>query len=199
MGLDEITRRAAERAKSSEAPVNGSDIQKDAKPSPQPARRSAIRRDDNDPRPTIRITAGDIERIVNEAEDALIKSNRGLYQRGNQIVAIGHAPALAAHGREIVTQRIFERGEHALTEDLGVSACFEKYDARAKDYVTSDPPMAIVKTLQQRIGRLKFPILTGVINAPTMRADGSILDATGYDVETGLLFDPAGVEFPPSP
>jgi putative DNA primase/helicase len=199
LGLDEITRRAAERAKSSEAPVNGSDIQKDARPSPQPARRRAIRRDDNDPRPKIRITAGDIERIVDEAEDALIKSNRGLYQRGNQIVAVGQAPALAAHGREIVTQRIFERGEHALIEDLAVSARFEKYDARSKSYVTSDPPMAIVKTLQQRIGRLKFPILTGVINAPTMRADGSILDAAGYDVETGLLFDPARVEFPPIP
>ncbi len=160
------------------------------------SRKKPIRRDDNDPRPTIRITAGDIERIVDEAEDALIKSNRGLYQRGNQIVAIGHAPALAAHGREIVTQRIFDRGEHALLEDLAASARFEKYDARAKDYVTSDPPMAIVKTLQQRTGRLRFPILAGVINAPTMRADGSILDAPGYDAVTGLLFDPAGVEFP---
>ena len=86
-----------------------------------------------------------------------------------------------------------------MIEDLAVSACFEKYDARAKDYVTTDPPMAIVKTLQQRTGRLKFPILTGVINAPTMRADGSILDAPGYDAGTGLLFDPAGVEFPAIP
>ena len=38
--------------------------------------------DDNNPRPVIRIRAGDIERVVDEAEAALIKAERGLYQRG---------------------------------------------------------------------------------------------------------------------
>lgn len=44
--------------------------------------------DPNDQRPTIRLEAGNIERIVDEAEVALIKADRGLYQRDNRIVDI---------------------------------------------------------------------------------------------------------------
>lgn len=62
-----------------------------------------------------------------------------------------------------------------------------------------DPPMSIVRTLLARRGRLRFPSLTGVVNVPMMRADGSILDAPGYDAATGLLFDPLGITFPPIP
>lgn len=164
------------------------------------ARPSAIKRDlSNGSHPTIRLGAGDIERIVDESETALIRAKRGLYQRGNRIVAVGDAPAINADGQKILTQGIFERGEHGLLEDLAIAADFEKYDARAKGYVAADPPLTIVKTLRERIGKLRFPILTGVINAPTMRANGSILDKPGYDPSTGLLFDPLGDEFPPIP
>lgn len=38
-------------------------------------------------------------------------------------------------------------------------------------------------------------MLTGIINCPTLRADGSILDLPGYDAQTGLLFDPQEVRF----
>ena len=77
-----------------------------------------------------------------------------------------------------------------------IAAHFEKSDARSDSYVTCNPPMSIVKTLQQRLGALRFPILSGVINAPTLRPDGSILTKPGYDTATGLLFDPRGVTFP---
>lgn len=56
--------------------------------------------------------------------------------------------------------------------------------------------MMLAKTLKQRFGRLRLPPLTGIVNAPTMRSDGSILTTPGYDDVTGLLFDPLGVEFP---
>jgi hypothetical protein len=59
--------------------------------------------------------------------------------------------------------------------------------------------MKIAKTLQQRHSRLQLPVLSGVINAPTLRADGSLLVKPGYDAETGLLFDPQGVAFSPIP
>ncbi len=167
-----------------------------ALPAPRKARHIAAA---EDARPTIKIIAGEIERVVNEAESALIRANRGLYQRANQIVTVGHAPAIAADGKEIIILRIFERGDHALLEDLAASARFVKLDKRAKGIVAVDPPMAIVKTLQQRTGRLKFPVLSGVVNAPTMRSDGSILCVSGYDLGTGLIFNPCGVEFPPVP
>ncbi len=149
----------------------------------------------NDPLPTIRLEAGNIEPIVDEVEAALVSARRGLYQRGGLIVSVGHAPALAAHGRDVIVQRIAERGDHALLEDICAAARFERYDARVKDFVLKDPPMMLAKTLKQRFGRLRFPPLTGIVNAPTMRADGSMLTKPGYDESTGLLFDPLDAEF----
>jgi hypothetical protein len=54
---------------------------------PTPRRRKSRRVENpNDPRPTIRLAANDIERIVDEAEAALIKADRGIYQRDGSIV-----------------------------------------------------------------------------------------------------------------
>ena len=59
--------------------------------------------------------------------------------------------------------------------------------------------MKIVMALKDRVGHWGLPVLTGIINAPTMREDGSILETSGYDAATGLLFDPRGVSFPKVP
>jgi hypothetical protein len=155
--------------------------------------------DPNDKRPTIRIVPGEIERIVNQAETALIKANRGIYQRNGRIVSIGSAPAIAADETKITVQRIFTRGEHALQEDLSTAARFEKYDGGSKNCVLVNPPMWILKALSERTGRRRFPVLSGIINAPTMRADGGLLVQPGYDPASGLFFDPLGVTFPPIP
>lgn len=40
-----------------------------------------------------------------------------------------------------------------------------------------------------------IPVLTGIINGPTLRSDGTILDKPGYDVKSGMLFFPGEYEF----
>jgi putative DNA primase/helicase len=112
---------------------------------------------------------------------------------------VDRVDAIAASGLKVQVPRIRERDENALREDLSSAACFEKFDARADGFTVADPPMTTVKTLLARRGRLRFPILAGVVNVPTMRADGTILDAPGYDTMTGLLYDPLGVTFPSLP
>jgi hypothetical protein len=153
----------------------------------------------NDLRPTIQIVPGGIEKIVDEAEQALIDANRGLYLHGNRIVFVENGQAITSEGKKIVRQRISERGEHALVEDLSSAAIFQMFDARAKRQMPRDPSLAIVRILQQRRDRLRFPLLRGVINAPTLRADGSILDRPGYDNKSRLLFAPLGTNFPSIP
>jgi putative DNA primase/helicase len=153
----------------------------------------------DDPRPLIRLNDDDLARNVNEAENALIKAELGLYQRNGKIVYVGNFAAFAGHSLKIVVQQICERDDHALRVDLATAARFEKFDARAKNFVACAPPLAIVKSLQALKDRLRFPVLSGVVNTPTMGANGSILDAPGYDDETGLVYDPMGVEFPPIP
>ena len=161
---------------------------------PERAARSA-----DDKRPMITIAANDIARIVDETEAALIAADCGLYQRGGKIVVAERVRAISAGDKNITVTSICERGDPALREDASTAAAFEKFDARADGMVTADPPMLIIQTLQQRCGRLRFPVLAGVVHTPTMRADGSLLTTAGYDPATGLLFDPLGVTFPPIP
>ena len=157
--------------------------------------RKAKRRDANDVRPVVTLLAGQIKDPVDAVEAALIERG-GLFQRANQIVFLGEAPVITADKREISAVRIFERGEHALAEDIAEAACLMKWDGRAEDYVVTNPPSWLVRTLQQRTGAFRFPILTAVINAPTLRPDGSLLATPGYDKATGLFYDPRGVDFP---
>jgi hypothetical protein len=166
-----------------------------ARKAPRPKKVGA---DPNDARPIIHLERGDIERIVDESERTLIAANRGLYQRDGLIVSVVEAPAIAADGARIIVQRIAEVRDHAVVEHLGSSARFTKWDARANANVVADPPIWIAQTLRERKSR-RFPVLTGVINSPTLRADGSILKKPGYDEATGLLFDPRGVKFPSIP
>jgi Toprim domain/Domain of unknown function (DUF6371) len=150
-------------------------------------------------RRTIRIVAGDLESTVDEAEAALMESGRGIYQRAGSIVSVGESKIIAADAHEVSGLRIFERGEHALLEDLTAAAKWEKFDGRTKEWVATDAPAKVVNVLRQRVGRWKLPVLTAVISAPTMRPDGSILNHPGYDSATGLLFDPRGTTFPKIP
>ena len=149
----------------------------------------------NDTKPIIAVRAGAIREAVDAAEEALM-ARGGLYQRGNRIVFVGEAPVKTHDEHEVMASRIFERGESALAEDIGEVACVMKWDARAEADVVIDPPARMVKTLKERVGRFRFPVLTTIINAPTLRSDGSLLAVPGYDKATGLLFDPRGVEFP---
>ncbi len=101
--------------------------------------RQAKRRDANDTRPVVTILAGQIKDAVDAIESALI-ARGGLFQRANQIVHLGEAPVITADKREVSAMRIFERGEHALAEDIAEAACLMKWDGRAEDYVVTNPP-----------------------------------------------------------
>ena len=164
----------------------------------KPKRTHKAKRGTNDTRPVIALRNGEIAAAVDAAEDALIAAG-GLYQRGNQIVLMGEAPVKTHDDKEVTASRIFEVGEYALAEKIASAACVMKFDARVNDDIVTNPPSWLVKTLQQRTGHFRFQILTAIINAPTLRPDGSLLDVPGYDEVTGLYYDPRGVEFPKIP
>jgi hypothetical protein len=148
------------------------------------------------PKPTIRITAGEIGAVVDQAEDALLGADLGLYQRGPLLVRSGSVRVRTAGRHEVVARRIFEVGEHALVELMTRAAHWERYDGRTEDWVITDAPLRVAQTYRQRIGYWRLPVLTGLINGPTLRSDGSVLAQSGYDPATGLLLDTGGVRFP---
>jgi putative DNA primase/helicase len=65
-------------------------------------------------------------------------------------------------------------------------------DGRNQGYKRIDCPEAVAAGYLARKGRRNLRTLTAIIDAPTMRLDGTILDRPGYDEATGLYLILAG-------
>jgi hypothetical protein len=150
------------------------------------------------PRPLIRYLAGDLHKTVDQAEQLLVKAAAGIYQRGSYIVRPGIIK-VDVDQRGISSLRITEVQEMSLVEELTRHADWERFDGRSESWVRIDAPNRVAKAYIQRTGRRRLPVLTGLLDAPTLRSDGSILDQVGYDTTTGLLYDARGMRFPPIP
>ena len=61
------------------------------------------------------------------------------------------------------------------------------------------PPMSLATHYLAREDRWRLPVLRGIIETPTLRADGSLLATDGYDADSGLLLDTCGVIYPAIP
>lgn len=156
-------------------------------------------RREEDGRPVIRIVNGKVHHMVDEAEEAILASGLAIFQGGSSIVRPGVMAGRAwTRGRAPALQ-IIELTDPALMEAIGRAAAWEKFDARSRKWVLSNVPATVVRVYRSRVGGWRLPRLAGIINAPTLRQDGSILDTPGYDETTGLLLDLSGIEFPAIP
>jgi hypothetical protein len=155
--------------------------------------------------PVVVIRVGEIERVVNETETALIAAqdkahvDHRLFRRGNQIVAIGFSADPTHDGKTIETQVIVPVEDYALLERIASAIVFMKFDGRKKALVRCDPPKEVAVTLRQRGYRMRLPPLVAVVNCPQFKANGQIMDKPGYDADTGIYYDPRGAVFPPVP
>ena len=75
---------------------------------------------------------------------------------------------------------------------------FQKYDGRRKAWVSTDCPPQLPAMYEAR-RRWQVPTLLGIVHTPQLRADGSLVEASGYDPGTRLLFKFDGEVFPPIP
>ncbi len=141
---------------------------------------------------TIRISKGEIARIVDEAEAALVTVSdvAPIMVRAGKLVQPIVDLLPAAHGR--VTQITLLK---PLTASNIVyllnkfAATFERFDGRSKEWLEVDPPNAVAVQLLEK-GQWPFPKVAGVITAPTLRPDGTILDQPGHDAATLLWYAP---------
>ncbi len=157
---------------------------------------SAFRSPEDPTLPVIRSKPGAIVEVVDAAEQALIGASSGIYQRGHFLVRPAIVTVAIRNNQTVNAQHIVEVGDHALAEAMSAAARWEKWDGRSNKPVAIDAPLKVAITYKQRIGRWRLSPLIGIINAPTLRFDGSILEVPGYDPMTGLLLDTAGASFP---
>ncbi|MER2531776.1 MAG: hypothetical protein ABTR54_09260 [Candidatus Competibacter sp.] len=186
VSIEEGKAKATNRSQGKATPSDGKSPQRDDGP-----KRSA----------KICVVAGGLPEATDEAEAALIQHGAGIYQRSGYLCRISHQQAATVRGitrpRGAVTITPMDRD--ALLDKLNRFICWEKWNEKAHGFKRCHAPAAIAQTLLARSGAWKFAPLIGVVSAPTLRPDGSILDQPGYDKATGLFLNAKREDFPPIP
>jgi len=144
-------------------------------------------------KPTIRVMAGEIHRVVDAAERELAHSRRH-YQRGGLIVTVVTDPGT----RETRVQDI---SAPALVRALAGAATWERFDARSEDWMRTDPPARHATVLFDSTSYHHLPVLSGLARQPYLRPDGSLMTAAGYDPSSGMfgVFDAREFAIPDKP
>ena len=136
--------------------------------------------------------------LRHEAADAGIiavhAANVPFYQRAGGLVRVCSTPAKTSDGKETHVPAIVPVAIPILGRALNTSANWWRVDEHG-DLNPVDCPWGVVEEIGAMAGHWPFPALAGVIGTPTMRMDGSLLCAAGYDSATGLYMH----EPPPMP
>lgn len=145
------------------------------------------------------------ERVNNEAIEALSNWEKApeIFQRGTMLSRVLRARKVGKRNRfdrPDGTPGISALPASSLSEILTRVADFVKKKKRdgGTDLVPAHPPDRCISAVLARGTWPKIRPLEGIIEAPTLRPDGTILDKVGWDEDTGLLFEP-NAGFPPVP
>lgn len=144
-------------------------------------------------KPIIHVISGEIHRVVDAAERELARSKQ-YYQRGGLIVTVFSDPGT----QEI---RVQEVSQPALVRALAGIAIWDRFDARAKDWVRIDPPPRHATVLSNAANYVHLPVLNGLARQPYLRLDGSLMNIAGYDPISGMfgVFDARLFVIPDTP
>ncbi|MGD0952517.1 MAG: hypothetical protein ABR985_09000 [Methanotrichaceae archaeon] len=131
-------------------------------------------------KPTIVITGKHMQDITAECLPAIVAHNTPPY------IFVRAGSLVRVKKDEKGTMCIDPLGEPALRGVLARSADFLYVDASG--YSNADPPVKVVKDILALTAWNGIPPLTGIIESPVVRPDGSILDQFGYDAATQLYY-----------
>jgi len=151
--------------------------------------------------PQIRIVDGSLPDQIDQAEKILMERLRmngngngeRIFQKNGILIRIveGGKKKMGIE-RDEKSLYLIDVDANNLVEQFTRAIRWEKFDSRMDDFRVVDCPKKIAETYLSR-KEWGIPELSGMIGAPTLRPDGSILDKQGYDEETGLLFVPGNL------
>ena len=143
--------------------------------------------------PVIRIVAGTRHLAIDAAVGALT-DDLNLYQRNGALVHVTRVTereALEFPALVTGSPKIHLMAAPTLGERLTRHAKWKRFDKRSDEWVPAEPTRDIVLGV---LGRASWPgvrPLIGVIETPSLRPDGSVLERPGYDRSTGYLYEPS--------
>ena len=142
----------------------------------------------------------DLTATAEAAERALAGSGLPLFRRDTQLVRPVTLEARGANDQPIQTVGLAQISTVMMRSFMEQCARFEKFDARQKVWIRCKPPEDVAELILARTGYWPFPQVRGVLAAPSLRPDGSLLDQPGYDAATGMyLIDAAADAGHPGP
>jgi hypothetical protein len=146
--------------------------------------------------PEIRVGGGRLPENVDQVERLLARHDPLVFQRGDVLVRPGKQIIRISHGRKIFALRLVRMNVQHLIDRLTRIVNFQKYKVKGDEWVSIDCPADIPAALIERKGLWEaLPHIRGIINAPTLRPDGTLLNQPGYDPDMCVLFDPGGTNF----
>jgi hypothetical protein len=96
--------------------------------------------------PQICVRGGELPRVVNEAEAALLALGREVYQRGDLVVRPVLSKLKAANGQDTQSWRLVPVTRPWLVEALTCAARFLKYDGRSQKFAAVNAPHEVAET-----------------------------------------------------
>lgn len=157
--------------------------------------------------PVVDYSETNLPAVLDQIQNSLVQSpNTPLYKMGSRLVHPYRSSPLLEDG-----DPIRRANDSLLVGDVSALRLLEyiigSVDLRKNKKVMQGnaskfkwepyvPPLKVASHLLARPDRWTYPELVGVIEAPTLRKDGSLLVVEGYDPDSGLLFDANGIQFP---
>jgi putative DNA primase/helicase len=130
--------------------------------------------------PTITCIAGELPRMVRQAEAALLAAGVEVYQR-HKLVRPVEEEYPAADGRITHSAALLAYTPASMLKLLSEVAVWLKPRSRGTGMTVCNPPDKLVQILLDGKGDWTFPHIRGVLTCPTLRYDGSVLKDKGYD------------------
>jgi putative DNA primase/helicase len=172
-----------------------------AEPYDEPAKKSPPRANGRAPHPVIVVKPGKRHIAADHGIQALLAAGVPFYQRNQKLQRVVLVKAKNTSGEEMMVPGIVSVDTAMMARELGRSATWQRHDMKQKKAVNIDPPGAVGAQILSMVGQWPFEHLQGIIQCPTLRRDGTLLDTPGYDKATGLVLvgSPPMVKLPDRP
>ncbi len=153
-----------------------------------------------DSRPEVVYSENRLPETLDAAEAALLASGVPIYQSAGRLVQpirLDNSESDDGVDRKAGALLIRELKPHRLRELMIGAANFVKVvtTKEGTETVPTAPLVSFAFSYAAREGFWRLPVLKGVIECPTLRPDGTVLSAEGYDAASGLILNTGGAIF----
>jgi putative DNA primase/helicase len=146
-------------------------------------------------RPKIELCPKTSPKFMPTVERALLHLNNakaGIYQRGGKLVQLIEEYGTGVKGEPIKVWKLVEVNERTLDIQMmkhieWIKRVKEEDSGKFVEQRTNPIGSNVAKYALEMRGSWPFPTVEGIISAPTLRPDGTLLDRIGHDPKTGLM------------